>query len=391
MDRAGVRHLILQAIRPHVAAKISGLADTVAAVFATQRGQISQKLTQGMKRTWREPALADALVAIVRDQLAGNPVQRSLRSVMVFEAAENMSYATIGRQQVEAQLAPAAIRSLLDAAFTQAYQAAFNNGVVNLPYLNETGTAANINMSIGTIGVTDAQLGGTPALQTVADAAVGTPAPAGATPAGRVPPLGPPGTLLAQLGGLAAEWKGRGDLMQAQIATLSTKIQNNARQSFTAAPLAPLADNTVRGLYRALYARLQTISSETARATVMEFLDADIKAKVRDQVDAPGRQHQRGRRHAADGDPGRWHQPHAAAGARPGHHGRGADAARGDHEEGARAAAEGPGGGGRRAGAVHHQRLDGGLERGQLGARRLRQDDRERRQRRLHRAGPPCR
>jgi hypothetical protein len=283
MDRAGMRHMILQAIRPHVTAQINSISNTVAAAFATRRGQIQKRLADGMRRTWRDRTVVDGLVTLVRDQFAGSPLQRHLRGVMFFEAAQNMSYVTIANAQVGAALDPGAINRLINAAFTQAFNAQVNGGVVNLPYLDETGARQQITMRVDTIGVTEAQLGGAGALQTVAQAAVGT-APAGPTQRGRVPPLGPPGTLLSQLGGLAAEWQARGDLMQAQLDALDARIQANALQSFTAAPLAPLADNTVRGLYRALYARLQTISEQTALAAVTEFIDTDIKAKVRDQV-----------------------------------------------------------------------------------------------------------
>jgi hypothetical protein len=283
LDKAGARQIVLDALQPKLLAEIQKIAGAVGEVMAESKRDLRRLLSEGLKKTFQSGSVHTKLKSIVEPQLAAQPrAKKALGEAVRFEASSNMSYYLIAGKIVDQQFSEASMKTLLQAAFTNAINAAIKKGSkVDIGYLSG-GAKKTMTVSIGTTGVagTDA------ALDTAATnaAAATTGAAAAPGPTGKRPPtVYPSNTLIGQLTGLPAGWKGVANLLDTQVAAMEANVAALGTPALTTPPFD--AKNSVRALYKELLARFTPLSEGVAATAMQAFVTDQVNPHLKGQID----------------------------------------------------------------------------------------------------------
>ena len=286
LDRAGIREMVLAAIRPRMLAQINTISSEAAAALEQQKATMSQRLAKGLRTAWKDGSLSTAVANLIRPQLQAAGQDRALAMldrVVRFETGPNFSNVTIAENVITSELAVAAIQTILRSTFTQAATAAARP-TISIPFTNSGGTADATSIRIDVAPVVGSA---TSPLNTAANSAVaasvGTPE---ATPprGRRTPPLYPSHTLIGRLTSMPGNWRTVANLMQTEIDQIPNKVQQAVTGILAGTDISSQVNNNVGQLYRVIYQMIQNVSTSVAQDTVRSFLSSQIRPFMDQQI-----------------------------------------------------------------------------------------------------------
>lgn len=286
LDRAGVREMVLAAIRPRMLTQINTISTEVAAAVEAQKRTLSQNLAKGLRNAWQDGSLATTISGLIRPQLEAAGQDRALAMldrVVNFQTSANFSNITIANNVINSELAVPAIQSILRSTFTQAATAAAQP-TISIPFTNTGGSADSVSVSISVAPVVSSAASPLNAAANSAVAAsVGT--PAAAPPSGRrTPPLYPSHTLIGRLTSLPGSWRTIANLMQNEIDQIPTKVQQAVSGILAGTDISGQVNNNVRSLYQVIYQMIQNVSTSVGQDTVRSFLSSQIRPLMDQQI-----------------------------------------------------------------------------------------------------------
>ncbi|MCL4871863.1 MAG: hypothetical protein KJ063_23130 [Anaerolineae bacterium] len=286
LDRAGIREMVLAAIRPRMLAQINNISGEVAAAVEAQKRTLSQSLAKGLRTAWQDGSLATTISGLIRPQLEAANQTRALAmldEVVRFQTRANYSNVTIANNVIAGELSGAAIQSILRSTFSQAATAAARP-TIDIPFTNSGGAADAVNVSIEVAPVVSSAASPLNAAATsAAEASIGTPE---ATPPGgrRTPPLYPSHTLIGRLTSLPGSWRTMANLMQNEIDQIPAKVEQAVTGILAGTDVSGQVNNNVRSLYRVIYQMIQNVSTSVGQDTVRSFLSGQIRPLMDQQI-----------------------------------------------------------------------------------------------------------
>ncbi len=275
LDRATVKRMVLAAMTPPLMSRLRGASRQLGAAFRSVKVPVADRLSQALRGG--ASAVRDRLTEILTT--AATPaVGARARHVAEFQTGENFSNRTV---------ANAAVAASLDAnALTEIVAAAYETALLD-PHSQKVsvggGPSGDIDINIaggparGGSGVWGALRRGQPQ---AADAAALADRMVG--PAGRVPPVAPPGSLLARIQAIPGTWSP--EWIAAMIHEPQTTTLMNSALGNAAALLTP---GSVSGL-PTLYVRARTLVQNAAQAAaetqVQQLLMFDVDQAISDST-----------------------------------------------------------------------------------------------------------
>ncbi len=294
LDQAGLREVILAALRPELEARVAGLGAATAQAFTQQQNAMQQNLAAGLRRAWHTPEVLDSAEFNLRADLEGAGGQEralhELRRVLDFEATQNLSEGTIANRVVPQELDPSRIEQIITSQMLQV-TSNLQRPSFDIPYTTESGASAANNITVELASGVGAA--GSPlrtAAEQAAQTGIGTPAAAGpaagpAAAGGPTPQLYPSNTLLGRLTALPGRWRNMRQAMDTQLSELPDEIGFAVDAQLAANPLSGQVNNNIRQLYQALYRFVENATTAAAVMTLRNFLTDEISSEIQHQVD----------------------------------------------------------------------------------------------------------
>lgn len=286
LDKAGIREMVLAAIRPRMLAQIQTIGSDVALALEGQQAAIARSLATGLRQAWRRGGVIGNVGSQIRAQLEAAGQTRALGMVnqaLRFEATRNLSNVTIAKDVTEAELLPGQIQRILNSTFNQAANSA-QQGTITIPYQEEGGGSQSTTVSIDVAPVVSSATSPlNAAANLAATAAVGQPAPA--PPGGRRRlPLYPSETLIGRLTQMPGQWQNVSALMDSEVSQMGDRLETAVMGALAASDISGNVNDSVRQLYRALYDLVNNVSASVTQETLRAFLSGQISPLMERQV-----------------------------------------------------------------------------------------------------------
>ncbi|NHZ72500.1 MAG: hypothetical protein GWP17_05400, partial [Aquificales bacterium] len=286
LDKAGIREMVLAAIRPRMLAQIQNIGSDVALALEGQQAAVARSLATGLRQAWREGGVIGNVGDLIRPQLEAAGQTRALRMLnqaLRFEATGNLSNITIAKTVAEAELVPGQIQQILNSTFNQAASSA-QQSTVTIPYQEEGGGSQSMDVSID-VGpvVSGASSPLNAAANQAATASVGQPA---AMPPGgrRRVPLYPSDTLIGRLTQMPGQWQNVSALMDSEVTQMGTRLEQAVTAALASSDISTNVNDSVRQLYRVLYDLVNNVSTAVTQQTLRAFLSGQIRPLMERQV-----------------------------------------------------------------------------------------------------------
>ena len=284
IDAAGVREMILAAIRPAIQSRLRSQAADLSVALQGQKNQMIQLLSERIRSAWGDASVLTAVGDQVRTQLdtAGQTrMSDRVDRILRFQTGRNLSNLGIARQVVPAELNPTQLASLLSSLTAEAAESA-QQGTINVPYQNEVGRNASVDVNVNVApGVSQA---GSPLAASAAQAAtasVGAPT----TPGSRgTSAIYPSNTLMSQLQALPGTWADLAAQMATVLSEMPDVIDETVTNMLGATNISGNVNNSVRNLYTELYNLVNNAAIAVSQTTMRNFLGDEIYPLIDQQL-----------------------------------------------------------------------------------------------------------
>lgn len=286
LDKAGIREMVLAAIRPRMLAQIQAIGSDVSLALEGQQAAVARSLAAGLRQAWREGGVIGNVADLIRPQLEAAGQTRALRMLnqaLRFEATGNLSNVSIAQDVTEAELVPTQIQQILNSTFTQAANAA-QQSTITIPYQESGGGSQSMSVSID-VGpvVSSASSPLNAAANQAATASVGQ--PAAVPPGGRHRvPLYPSDTLIGRLTQMPGQWQNVSALMNSEVTQMGTRLEQAVTAALAASDVSTSVNDSGRQLYRVLYDLVNNVSTSVTQQTLRAFLSGQIRPLMEQQV-----------------------------------------------------------------------------------------------------------
>ncbi|MFO7678738.1 MAG: hypothetical protein R6X34_01685 [Chloroflexota bacterium] len=286
LDKAGIREMVLAAIRPRMLAQIQNIGSDVALALEGQQAAVARSLASGLRQAWRQGSTISNIADQIRPQLEAAGQTRALamlNQALRFQATRNLSNASIGRDVTAAELVPAQIQQILNSTFNQAATAA-QQSTITIPF-EETGGGSqtlSVTIDVGPV-VSSAASPLNAAANQAAAASVGAPEPV--PPGGRRRvPLYPSETLIGRLTQMPGQWQNVSALMDSEVTQMGARLEAAITAALAATDVSSSVNDNVRQLYRVLYDLVNNVSTSVTQETLRAFLSGQIRPLMEQQV-----------------------------------------------------------------------------------------------------------
>jgi len=291
LDRATVERMVLAALTRPLALRLGSAGTELSRTFIAGKGPLRQALVDGLRGGAADPAVAAAATARLTAALAPS-IHGRIPQIVGFQTGRNFSNLTLASEAINREFDPAALGGLLVGQYATALQASQGtkvnvgggpSGQIGINIAGGPGGAGSGIWAAANSGPLATSAGG------VATSSVGA---AGTT--GRIPPVRPSASLIAQVAGIPAAWATAPASLAASItpsaiaAAMASAISAAAAAAAAPAPAAaPAAAGAgpapapppVAGVgraYRLTFDMIQAAARSAARSQIRSFLASQL-------------------------------------------------------------------------------------------------------------------